>query len=473
MASRYITRTLFAAFIGASSTLAATLWQVDASGAHSCDIGCMSSPWRPILTGDKARAALALARDIAEQLTGLKPGSSDPSLAGGFAGIALVHAYLDACFPDENHREHALEAVERALDGIESVLGNPALYGGFTGVAWALAHLELSLWDSADVDDLQPLDEALLDLLGLDWAGDYDLISGLVGFGVYALERPDSPLMARCLERIVAHLESLSEPGAPASGVPLGSGVTWKTPARLLPPHQRVGAPDGYYNLGIAHGVPGAIALLAQMCVRPLPPAGAAQLLRAALDWWVARGLVPECSDEMYSWLIPGTQPSASRTAWCYGDPGVAIALVQAGSALGDDDIFHHGVAIGARAAARTYEQSGVVDAPLCHGAAGLAHLFNRLYQATRDDRFLLSAQRWLDKLMDMRQPGRGIAGYLSWVPSFDGEVKKLVWQGQPGVLTGVAGIALTLLAATTPIEPLWDRHLLCAAPVRDPSRAG
>jgi len=34
-------------------------------------------------------------------------------------------------------------------------------------------------------------------------------------------------------------------------------------------------------------------------------------------------------------------------------------------------------------------------------------------------------------------------------------------WIAMPGILEGAAGIALALLAATTPIEPEWDRMLL------------
>jgi len=31
--------------------------------------------------------------------------------------------------------------------------------------------------------------------------------------------------------------------------------------------------------------------------------------------------------------------------------------------------------------------------------------------------------------------------------------------------LTGVAGIGLTLLGAVSPVEPAWDRALLCSVP--------
>jgi hypothetical protein len=38
-------------------------------------------------------------------------------------------------------------------------------------------------------------------------------------------------------------------------------------------------------------------------------------------------------------------------------------------------------------------------------------------------------------------------------------------WRAEPGLLTGTAGVGLALLAATTPIEPAWDRALLVAIP--------
>src|SRR5712692_6145954 len=40
-------------------------------------------------------------------------------------------------------------------------------------------------------------------------------------------------------------------------------------------------------------------------------------------------------------------------------------------------------------------------------------------------------------------------------------------WEDDPGILTGAAGIALALLAATTSIEPEWDRMLLLSTPGR------
>ena len=63
-----------------------------------------------------------------------------------------------------------------------------------------------------------------------------------------------------------------------------------------------------------------------------------------------------------------------------------------------------------------------------------------------------------------MRQPGQGIGGYTAQLLGDDGA---LTW-ADPGLLTGAIGIALALLAATTAVEPAWDRMLLVAIP---PSR--
>lgn len=107
------------------------------------------------------------------------------------------------------------------------------------------------------------------------------------------------------------------------------------------------------------------------------------------------------------------------------------------------------------------------VDTGLCHGTAGLAHLFNRLYQATGDPEIRDATLAWLRHTLDMQIPGKDYAGLLSWVVSQPGEGR---WEGEHGFLTGIAGVGLALLAAVTEIEPSWDRVLLlstAAAPER------
>ena len=100
----------------------------------------------------------------------------------------------------------------------------------------------------------------------------------------------------------------------------------------------------------------------------------------------------------------------------------------------------------------------------LCHGAAGLGHLFNRMFQATGQQCLAEASRFWFERAIGMRRPGRGIGGYEAWAIRDDGE---MTWQADQGLLVGAAGIALAMMAATSDVEPAWDRMLLVDVPPR------
>jgi hypothetical protein len=281
------------------------------------------------------------------------------------------------------------------------------------------------------------------------WPGDYDLISGLVGFGVYALDRLPRPLAAACLERVVERLDELAQRD--------GDRVSWHTPARLLPEWQRKIAPGGYHNLGLAHGMAGVVGLLgAAAGAGALAPAGH-RLLAGVVDWLLERRLPAGAGAWWDSWLVAGVEPKPARSAWCYGDPGVAAALLAAGRGCAREDWCAAALAAMVGVADRPADKSGIVDAGLCHGAAGLAHIFNRFYQATGDERMGAAARRWFAHLLAMRRD-EGVAGFPAYHPVPDEQPR---WVAEAGVLTGAAGVGLALLAATTGSAPTWDRFLL------------
>src|SRR5262249_51780261 len=124
-------------------------------------------------------------------------------------------------------------------------------------------------------------------------------------------------------------------------------------------------------------------------------------------------------------------------------------------------------LAVALRSAARPPDQAGVRDAGLCHGAAGVGHLFNRMYQATGEPRLAEAARFWFRRALGLRQPDRGIAGFAAFMPEHDGQER---WVDEPGLLTGAAGVALALLAACTPVEPAWDCVLLVSIPPKQPT---
>ncbi len=417
--------------------------------------------WRPLLAGNLADRALDTARSIGKTLAGpladwgpleLPPaargGKRPASLAGGTAGLAVLFAYLAESDVDIDGFKTALELLDESADTVASVAMDPSLYGGFTGVAWAVSHVTNPA-DDAD-DPATDVDLEILSLLDRSpWTGDYDLVSGLVGFGVYALERLPRPAASRCLERIVDRLGETAEPD--------GDGLTWHTSPGQMAPLRRDECPNGNYDLGLAHGVPGVIALLGRISAAGISRELARRLLDGAVAWLLRQGRSGKGSRFSY-WLVPGVEPGDCRSAWCYGDPGVAAALFLAGRSVGEPEWEREAVEVALHAARRQTEAAGVLDAGLCHGAAGLGHVFNRMWQSTGNEDLRRAAAFWLERAIEMRQPGAGLAGFSSAWRDDDGSVRQVQ---DPGLLTGIAGIALALLAAATPVEPEWDRLLL------------
>lgn len=420
-----------------------------------------STLWRPLLRAEEAARAWEAVNAIAEALEdGVSGGEA--FIGGGSAGLALFHGYLAKALASERQLERSDQLLDEAIEALASTPMRPALYAGFTGIAWAAEHLGRLFEDGdepdAEEDVNEEIDAALLTALERSsWAGDYDLISGLVGFGVYALERIPRPSAVRCLEAIVDRLDETAERN--------GRDVTWFTPPEMLPAATREGTPLGYYNLGAAHGVPGVIALLADACRLGIREERARPLLEGAVRWLVPHRLGQERGACYPSWIAPDSEPVPSRLAWCYGDPGIAATLLHAARAAGVEEWEKQALDIAAHAAGSLPEDAGVRDAGLCHGAFGLAHLYNRIHQASGDPLFAGAARLWYRLGLEMRKPEGGVAGFEAWMPI--GETRQNAWVPDPGFLTGAAGIGLALLAAVTPIEPEWDRLLMLAIPPR------
>jgi lantibiotic biosynthesis protein len=393
--------------------------------------------WTPLLGPSERERALTVVRAIASALrAGFAVPADVPSteawaLADGRSGVALFFAYLGRACGDDHAQAFAARLVEQSLEAATGQAVLHHLYQGFAGVAWTLAHVDGWLFELSDGDPNDGVDAALLDLVrDAPWRGEYDLVSGLTGIGLYALERLPRPTAHTLLSTVVARLAELAEADAE-------HGLWW-TPAARLPAGVRPSFPSGAWNLGVAHGAPGVVGLLARASAMGVTAAGL--LAGRAVDWLLAQQLPAELGSGFPAFVAPDPHldHGRSRLAWCYGDAGIAGVLLPAARQAGVADWEPAAVRIAERAAAYPLAQSGVVDAALCHGSAGLAHIYNRLYQATGSPTLRAAAERWLQHVVDAWCAERG-----------------------SGLLGGAAGVGLVLLAASTPLEPGWDRLFL------------
>jgi len=416
----------------------------------------VARPWQPLLDGAlQARAHDAVAA-IAAALDEREADAGDgPFLAEGDAGIALFHFYRSRCLGDAGAADAAHRALARAAQAIPKHPPSPALFHGFTGIAWVAAHFEARASGMGDRALTALVDETLsAQAARTPWNGPFDLISGLVGIGVYALERWPRAEAAACLERVLERLEELAQPAGEG-------GVCWHTPPRLLPPGLREAFPRGRVDLGMAHGAPGVIALLSAAAARGVAAARGRPLLERALCW-LRRQERASAQGARFPYFAAEDEAGAgaepARTSWCYGDLGVAAAVASAGRLLGDPSLEAAAIGYALRTARTPLEDSKVIDAGLCHGAVGVGHVLNRLFQRGAAPELQEAAIVWIERGLALRRPGAGVGGFDARITR---DREHFESAAVPGFLTGAAGIGLGLLAALAPVEPEWDRLLL------------
>jgi lantibiotic biosynthesis protein len=336
------------------------------------------------------------------------------SLALGDAGTAVLFAYLArAGYPVRGAGRVARRYAERAAAAVATTAMPLGLFGGAAGVAWMLQHLRGRELPGADV--CADFDAVLLRAVARGaFDGTYDLVSGLAGIGIYALERRDRALLAAVVDRLAAR--SVEHDG----------GAVW------------IAAGSDVVDVGTAHGIAGIVAVLGQAHAVGIP--GADELARRASRWLRARArwTQPSVFPAMVS--ADGGDGGDCRLAWCYGDVGVACALGSVADATGAARLGGEAVRVARRAAVRPAEDTRVVDRGVCHGAAGLALGLQRMYAVSGVELLAAAARRWLARSLDDE---------LSRA-TLDAEAA----QGRG--LLGAAGLGLAYLAAATARAPRW-----------------
>jgi hypothetical protein len=345
--------------------------------------------------------------------------------------------------------DHAARCLDEAVDTLASTPLGASLYAGFTGIAWA-AELVGRLLDPGGEDRGEAIDDALARVLARAELErePFDIIYGLTGLGVYALERWPRAAAVDSATRIVNHLDERARRDR--------TGAYWWTAPALLLGRRRQEHPEGGVDLGVAHGVAGVIPFLARASALGAGPRSARALADDAVRWLLARAVPGDAGPTIPYFIADGAPALPARSAWCYGDPGVAAALLVAAQDARDPFWVEEATALAVRAAERPAHLSGVVDAGFCHGSAGLAHLFNRMFQLTGESKLADAAQFWLERTLDLCAPGQPEP--LPWVS----DAGQPAWNGL-GLLEGAAGVALVLLAASTAVEPVWDRMFLAS----------
>ncbi|MEU5950403.1 lanthionine synthetase C family protein [Micromonospora sp. NPDC047465] len=438
----------------------------------------LSPVWTGALDATRQSAALFAARDVAIRVTDreriarslplarrqtLYPESvhwNPCGLAGGHAGIAVMCSYFDQCLPGEGWDAVGHGFLAEGVTALEN--GGPehaGLFAGLGGFAFALESLSrngdryqraLAAADELLAPQASEL-AARLNAIGTGLpVSAFDLVSGVSGVGAYLLRRDSLGVLPDVLTALVRLAE-------PSRGIP-----RWATPPELLLSEStRRVYPSGQLNCGLAHGIPGPLALLSLALLGGYEVHGQREAVRAFAQW-----LLSQRVDDVWGggWpdavpLTPAGRPTSSgasgptRGAWCYGTPGVARSLWLAGCALNDGGLRSAAVEGMTSILRRPAELRYLPSPTFCHGVAGLLQIVLRFARDTPSDTLADASTELVDQLLAAYDPERPF-GYAS-LETADVAVDRA------GLLDGAAGVAMTLLAAATRIEPVWDRSFL------------
>jgi lantibiotic modifying enzyme len=396
--------------------------------------------WKPLNVENKERADQVL-NSIADTLYSYDFNQVGIGLMGGKAGIALFMYYYYRYTNNEKYLDKANEYIESDFEQINNGFSFGTHAGGISGILYALSIIKEEGFVDIDKELFQEFDTYLSDSITNCFKNNnYDFLHGALGYGIFFLRYPE--LYIDNLEKAFDNLKDMATDFKE-------NGVAWHS----VNSHANF---EGY-NLSLSHGLSSIIHFLAKLYEHDICKDRVYNLLKEAVKYlFYNLQPVDEIGSYFPAWSDPGVY-EWSRMAWCYGDMGIAASLWQVGYITGNDEWREKAEEVLLFSANRRDVMKELVrDAGLCHGSAGLALMFHRMYNYTQRIEFKETAEYWVDVTFKFSNSEDGVAGFKAYRPAnSEGNTK------ETGMLEGVAGVGLSLISAMSEIEPKWDATLL------------
>lgn len=408
--------------------------------------------WEPIIHEAKERMRFCNQIDnIYESLIQQVDKINDFPLYMGKSGICLFLAYYQAI--RKRSRCDLYEMAESIInEAIQYKVGGYLEFTYYAEMAWFLCHLYDRRYIDFDVNDcLSAIDDSLHEgmLLSLN-KNEYGCVNGAISIGLYFYYRYrlGEKKYKIYLEEFVDSLKQ--------SALETQNEMKWLCEINSDEHVQG-------YNLGIAHGIPGILLFLRKLYIQNIQKDLVGEMIGKISNFLLSQKHSLKDHQSYFYNVCTDSEGYDSKLGWCYGDLSVGYSLFMASSlpAVKNKSMKEKSLDILIDTTHRTLlSHIAIVDAGLCHGTSGIAHIYNRLYQQTDESKFKEAALYWYKETLGMAKEDRKYAGYrlpyyLKESETKIGELHNLSF------LPGIAGTGLSLLSAVYPIEPSWDMCLL------------
>ena len=383
--------------------------------------------WSPVLAGPVKDVASRKIREIADIIRNKNHHTNGHGLMTGNAGEALFLYYY--CFWTGNDELYDI-ASERFMDGVEhntvsltsstSPLNlHASFYDGISGVGWEIAHLLTHQIIEGEISDTMGTVEPWLyrRMIYDTQQNRLDLLQGAAGIGLYAIRR-DNRLTKEYLRRFVKELSCAV--------------------------FEKQGSDSGT-DYSIAKGIGAMILLLIKIGVK-YPDIPEVQVL---LDYF-GKHLAARIQDLLCTKVLLDNKELGWRDG-VLGTLWVALCCRAVNPTLCGDLIervileYH-----------KQITDSIPFDSGMAGGLISAAHIINRIYHLTGNRTCREFARILYEKEIEAATFIDPSSGYNVWLTESDG-----FYGIHTGLLNGLAGIGLALMAAVSDNEPSWDECLM------------
>ncbi len=212
---------------------------------------------------------------------------------------------------------------------------------------------------------------------------------------------------------------------------------------------------QGRWSLGLDEGLAAELLGLIEAHELGLQDAAIPERVRAGIRYLLALRRPTDFLEQAYSIfpcevVFPLHEPAFSpELSWRHGDLGQALLLYRAHDLLGDQELIKIAELVGLNTLLRTSAATtGTSTAHFHQGTAGIAYLYLKLYRVSGQPSYYQSYQFWLVQTQHWLPP--------TLLPNY------VELQAPPsGLLHGLAGVGLVLLASTNPVPAEWDALVL------------
>ena len=366
-------------------------------------------------------------------------------------GFLLFLFYYSRYSKNKKHKLLAENYAGKLLDRFVERERSHTFCNGFSGILYLFEFLREHDFIDMDVDDIQPLlDDYIVTQMRQDIGRrNYDFLHGALGVGLYFLKKETK---SEYIRELIDFLYHTAEKDIDRQTFKWKSVVEFET--------NRIG-----YNLSLSHGISSIIIFLSRVVNSGMADERTMEMLLCAVNYILSQQIdfsqfvtcFPAYSVETKATPVSKCQfksVSKCRLAWCYGDLGIGVALWHAGKAVDKAEWKEKGLEVLLQSTQRrSYNDSRIVDAGICHGSAGVAMIFRRIYFETHREEFKEAYRYWVNQTLNFSRFEDGLAGYKSLVK--DG------WKCDYSLLTGISGIGLVFLSYLQDDQQEWDELFL------------